>query len=76
VNFKSTAYELPILEYRPFRSFSENQSSSVVFQLYAGADVPHGAKVALPAGAPAPELDTIWYLGLRMTFDWRYYFGQ
>lgn len=76
VNFKSTAYELPILEYRPFRSFSENQSSSVVFQLYAGADVPRGAKVELPAGAPAPGLDTIWYLGLRMTFDWRYYFGQ
>ena len=76
VNFKSTSYELPILEYRPFRSFSENQSSSVVFQLYAGADVPRGAKVELPAGAPAPELDTIWYLGLRMTFDWRYYFGE
>jgi len=76
VNFKSTAYELPILEYRPFRSFSENQSSSIVFQLYGGADVPHGAKTYLPFDALTPDLDTIWYLGIRMTFDWRYYFGQ
>jgi hypothetical protein len=76
VNFKSTSYELPILEYRPFRSFSENQSSSVVFQLYGGADVPRGAKVTLPAGAPAVDLGTIWFIGVRMTFDWRYYFRQ
>lgn len=76
VNFKSTAYELPILEYRPFRSFSENQSSSIVFQLYGGADVPRGEKTYLPFGALTPELDTIWYLGVRMTFDWRYYLGQ
>jgi len=76
VTFKSTAYELPILEYRPFRSFSENQSSSIVFQLYGGADVPHGENTYLPLGALTPELDTIWYLGIRMTFDWRYYLGQ
>jgi len=76
VNFKSTAYELPILEYRPFRSFSENQSSSIIFQLYGGADVPRGEKTYLPFGESTPELDTIWYLGIRMTFDWRYYFGQ
>jgi len=76
VTFKSTAYELPILEYRPFRSFSESQSSSIIFQLYGGADVPHGAHTYLPYGALTPELDTIWYLGIRMTFDWRYYFGQ
>jgi len=76
VNFKSTAYELPILEYRPFRSFSENQSSSIIFQLYGGADVPRGEKTYLPFGALTPDLDTIWYLGIRMTFDWRYYLGR
>jgi hypothetical protein len=76
VNFKSTSYELPILEYRPFRSFSENQSSSVVFQLFGGADVPRGATVVLPAATSAADLGTIWFIGLRMTFDWRYYLRQ
>jgi len=74
VNFKSTSYELPILEYRPFRSFSGNQSSSVLFQLYGGADVPRGGRVVLPADAPAADLGTIWFIGVRMIFDWRYYF--
>jgi hypothetical protein len=73
VNFKSTSYELPILEYRPFRSYSGNQSSSVVFQLFGGADVPRGGTVVQPAYGPAVDLDTIWYIGVRMTFDWRYY---
>jgi len=73
VNFKSTSYELPILEYRPFRSFSENQSSSVVFQLYGGADVPRGATVIVPAETTTADLGTIWFIGIRMTFDWRYY---
>ncbi len=76
VNFKSTSYELPILEYRPFRSFSENQSSSVVFQLYGGADVPRGATVVVPAEATSADLGTIWFIGVRMTFDWRYYLGR
>jgi len=74
VNFKSTAYELPIVEYRPYRSFSGNQSSSVVFQLYGGADVPRGGRVVLPADTPAADLGTIWFIGVRMIFDWRYYF--
>jgi hypothetical protein len=74
VNFKSTAFELPILEFRPFRSFSMNQSSSIVFQLYGGADMPHSSKVIIPAGADPVELDTVWFIGLRMAFDWRYYF--
>ncbi|MGR4871293.1 hypothetical protein ACIPRI_20820 [Variovorax sp. LARHSF232] len=74
VNFKSTSYELPIFEYRPYRSFSTNQSSSVLLQLYAAADVPRGESVRFPIGAPAPKLDTVWSLGLRLIFDWRYYY--
>ncbi|HEY2558717.1 MAG TPA: hypothetical protein VGI48_03300, partial [Caldimonas sp.] len=42
VNFKSIAYELPILEYRPYRAFDTRQSSAALFQLFVGADVPHG----------------------------------
>ena len=74
VDFKSTAFEMPILEFRPYRAFSMNQSSSVVFQLYGGADMPHSSKVIIPAGADPVNLDTVWYLGIRMAFDWRYYF--
>lgn len=74
VDFKSTAYELPILEFRPYRSFSSNQSSSIVFQLYGGIDVPRGAKVVVPENGSPVDLDTIWFLGMRMAFDWRYYF--
>ncbi|HSW16777.1 MAG TPA: hypothetical protein VLJ86_06085 [Ramlibacter sp.] len=74
VTFKSTSYELPILEYRPYRAFSTNQSSSVLVQLFAAADVPRGATVRFPMGAPAPELRTVWSIGLRLVFDWRYYY--
>ena len=73
VNFTSTYYELPIVEYRPYRAFAANQSSTVLFQLFAGADVPRGASIIAPAGASSPSLHTVWSVGLRMTFDWRYY---
>ena len=73
VDFKSIAYDLPILEYRPYRSFSTNQSSSVVIQLFTAADVPRSASTVFPAGAPTPDLRTVWSVGLRLVFDWRYY---
>jgi hypothetical protein len=75
VNFKSISYDIPILEYRPYRSFSSNQSSSVVFQLFAGADVPRSASTTFPVGAPTPDLRTVWSVGLRLVFDWRYYYS-
>ena len=74
INYKSITYDLPILEYRPYRSFSSNQSSSVVFQLFAGADVPRDGTTEFPAAATAPDLHTVWFVGVRMVFDWRYYF--
>jgi hypothetical protein len=73
VNFKSVNYDLPILEYRPYRAFSTNQSSSVVIQLFTSADVPRSASTVFPAGAPTPDLRTVWSVGLRLVFDWRYY---
>jgi hypothetical protein len=74
VDYKSTYYDLPIFEYRPFRSFSTNQSSSLLFQLFGGIDVPYGASVAFPSGGVAPKLSPVYSLGLRMVFDWRYYY--
>jgi hypothetical protein len=73
VDYKSTYYDLPILEYRPFRAFSSHQSSSVMFQLFGGIDVPRGYTTVVPQGAPSVKLGTVYSLGLRMVFDWRYY---
>jgi hypothetical protein len=71
VNFKSVSFDLPVLEYRPFRAFSSNQSSELLFQLFAGADVPYSASYA--ATGTSADLDTVWSVGLRLMFDWRYY---
>ena len=71
----SIQYEFPIVEYRPFRSFSLDQSSSVLIQLYYAIDMPSGnGSVQSPVGAPAPSLQNIHMLGLRAVFDWRHYF--
>jgi hypothetical protein len=42
-------------------------------QFFAGFDVPTSASVVAPVGAPKPDLKTIWQVGMRMVFDWRYY---
>jgi len=72
VKYKSTQFEIPIVEYRPFRTFSSDQSSSLVLQLNFGFDIPHSQKVIIPENVNIPELKTIYYLGPRMVFDWRY----
>ena len=74
VDFKSIHFDLPILEYRPYRAFDTKQSSAVLIQLFAGADVPQSATVTWPQGAPGVKLDTIYSIGLRLIFDWRRYF--
>jgi len=65
---------VPIVEYRPFGSFSLDQSSSVLIQLYYAIDVPSGSGTVIsPVGAP-PSLQNIQMVGLRVVFDWRHYF--
>jgi hypothetical protein len=73
IGLRSISFDFPLLEYRPFRTFSLNQSSSLVFQLYWGFEVPMSASVVRPIGAREPSLKTIWQIGLRLAFDWRYY---
>jgi hypothetical protein len=73
LNYESTAFDLPLFEYRPYRSFSSNQSSSVMLQFFVGADVPKHVSVAHPTGTTAPDLDTVYSLGIRVVFDWRHY---
>jgi len=73
VAVKSLQVDFPFLEYRPFRTFSRNQSSDVVVQPYIGFDEPTESVVISPAGAPKPALHTILVTGIRVAFDWRYY---
>jgi len=73
VAVSSIQVDFPIVEYQPLRSFSRNQTSSVLIQFYAGFDKPTQTLVVSPPGAPTPNLRTIWLTGIRVAFDWRYY---
>ncbi len=71
VDFRSVSFDLPVIEYRPFRAFSSNQSSELMLQLFFGADVPYSASFA--GTGEHVDLGTVWSIGLRLMFDWRYY---
>jgi len=64
--------DLPIVEYRPFRSFTSSQSSSVIFQLFTSADIPKSGDPIIIDGV-SYSLNTVWSVGIRMVFDWRHY---
>lgn len=74
VNFKSTYLDFPILEYRTYRSFGANNSSTLLFELFAGVDRPYHVPVSTPTGAPQVNLRTVYSVVMRIVFDWRYYF--
>jgi hypothetical protein len=76
ITMRSTQYEFPFFEYRPFRSFSVKQSTSLVIQFNAGFDIPGTVKMLDPADEPVIKMKTIWFLGVRVYFDWRYYFAN
>lgn len=73
VSLRSIQVEFPILEYRLFRTFSQNQSSGLLIQPYAGFDKPTSTAVVSPPGAPLPHVRTIAVGGVRVVFDWRHY---
>jgi hypothetical protein len=73
VKLRSIGLDVPILEWRIFRTFSIDQSSGLGIQFYAGFDRPTGSSVIEPAGAPKPSLHTIVTGGVRVVFDWRHY---
>ena len=73
VSLNSLQVEFPVFEYRLFRNFSVDQSSSLMLQPYIGFDIPTTVQVLSPAGAPTPDTHTIVTTGVRVVFDWRYY---
>jgi hypothetical protein len=73
LEYRSTKLDFPIVEFRPLRTFSQDQSSSIMLQLNAGVDLPAKVRVVLPVGEQVPQLKNVWYLGLRVLFNWRQY---
>jgi hypothetical protein len=74
VGYGSTKLDFPILEFRPFRTFSNDQALAGIVQLTAGCDIPRKAVVIAPKDSELTPLKTIWYIGARLTFNWRHYF--
>jgi len=72
VDYKSTLLDFPIVEYRPYRSFSSNQSSSVVFQLFTSVDIPRHSEPIVIQGV-SQSMESVWSFGIRLVFDWRHY---
>lgn len=76
-DIRSIRLTFPILEFRPFRSFSTDQSSSLVFQIQSGFDRITRKQIIDDGGAPPgaqPKLRSYWFVGLRISFNWRHYF--
>jgi len=74
IDLRTLRLDFPIIDYRPFRSFSTDQSSSLVLQITGGIEFPVHASTVEPVGAPDPEVKNIWHFGVRLAFDWRGYF--
>ena len=72
-DLRSVQLDFPVLEYMPFRTFSSDQSSSLVIQLFGAVDIPTGVTDIYPPGSPEPDVHSIWQFGLRAAFRWRHY---
>jgi len=73
IDLNTIRFDFPFLEYRPFRTFSQDQTAGLLVQFYTGFEIPTSVSVIAPAGSPKPDVDTIFHSGIRVTFDWRYY---
>lgn len=70
---RTIRFDFPVLEYRPFRSFSSDQSSSLMLQVGATLEVPTVVRVVAPSDAAVPSLRSVWGFMARIVFDWRAY---
>ena len=74
LKYKSFQFDFPVVEYRPFRTFSMDQSSSLRILFSFGVDFPYDESLVAPQESVIPELKAIWNIGLTAEFDWRHYF--
>jgi len=75
IKMNSTLIEVPVLEYRPVRTFSKRQSASILMQFYACVDIPGKVRMVDPS-EPLVRVKTIWSGGVRLAFDWRFYYAK
>jgi len=75
ISMKTTRLEFPILEYRPLRTFSRKQSASLLVQFYGGVDIPGRMIIKTPTPTSPFQLNSVWMFGIRLGFDWRYYYA-
>ena len=73
LDLHSLEIEAPIVEWRLFKMFSVDQASSIAVQLYGSADIPIFWNTVITP-ATTFQLHTLYGLGIRATFDWRYYY--
>jgi hypothetical protein len=72
VGLRSVSLDFPVVEFSPLRSFSMDQSSILLLQLYGGLDIP-GSPTPIGTEVAVPDLKTVFLAGVRVTFDWRHY---
>ena len=75
LSMRTTRLEFPFLEFRPIKTFSRKQSASMLVQFYGGIEVPGKVTMKSPSNVDPLPLKTIWMMGVRLGFDWRYYFS-
>jgi hypothetical protein len=73
IDIHSVKLEFPFLEYRLFRTFSSDQSSSINVQLYVGVDIPVKIDRILPLNGTIPPERNIYSIGLKFNLNWRKY---
>lgn len=76
IGMNSTQIDFPILEYRLMRTFASRQRANLVLQFNGGVDIPGDVLVTYPTTATKPAVRSIWFVGFRLAFDWRYYFNR
>ena len=79
IAYRSPQFDIPVIEYRPLRTFATQQALTFALQLGAGFEIPNDvsyvSKLTLPAATgPTPDLGMAWFVYLRVHFDTRYYF--
>ncbi|HEY0467659.1 MAG TPA: hypothetical protein VGC79_25840 [Polyangiaceae bacterium] len=73
---KSVAFELPVVEWTPFREFATQLTFAACVQLGFGFEVPYETRVMYPEGAASPASPVAWNVFLRGQFDGRYFLGN
>ena len=74
VGYRSVVVEIPVLEYRFYRSYGSKQALDLRLQFGGGFDKPLKAEIIDPPGARVPDLQTRYFGYMRLVFEGRRYF--